>query len=67
MNQGVTIWLTLAMGIVALSSTAAAKNATRPVVYWYYSAPVNLDFSLAPANSRAFGTKTTPRQMPSPN
>ena len=31
---------------------------------WYYSAH---EFSLSPANSRAFGTKTTPRQMPSPN
>ena len=31
---------------------------------WYYSAH---EFSLSPANSKAFGTKTTPLQMPSPN
>ena len=31
---------------------------------FYYSAH---EFSLSPANSRAFGTKTTPFQMPSPN
>jgi len=67
MSRRATIWLTLAVGIVAFNSPAAAKNTSRRIVYWYYSAPVNLDFSLAPANSRAFGTKTTPRQIPSPN